>query len=206
MTDAPRSCQADVEGLARIGVACLQLLLVETGSKFDEGMWHLLCSTLTRLFEDSTPHELISSRSCFPSCQEDDAPLVRAASSDVRFLLPWHALLPPTSWTPACGVLVAIVTTTTPLHHPPPLPLLLLLPPRARCPCLRTLVYCCGPSGVHHVCPPLSPFSLRLRPRVCACPSRRSHRRATRRRVDCATRRTATASSCLWATAAGCAS
>ncbi len=53
---------ADVEGLARIGVACLQLLIVETGSKFDAATWNLVCSTLVRLFKSSTPHELLPAR------------------------------------------------------------------------------------------------------------------------------------------------
>ena len=60
-------CAAEVEGLARIGVSCLQLLVVEAGGRFDAAVWTLVCDTLSRVFEESTPHELLSCKQFFVS-------------------------------------------------------------------------------------------------------------------------------------------
>ncbi len=51
-----------MEGLARIGVSCLQLLVLEAGDRFDETIWTSVCDTLSRVFSESTPHELLSCR------------------------------------------------------------------------------------------------------------------------------------------------
>jgi hypothetical protein len=57
----------EVEGLARIGVSCLQLLVIEAGGRFDAAVWTLLCATLARVFDESTPHELLSCKQYFVS-------------------------------------------------------------------------------------------------------------------------------------------
>jgi hypothetical protein len=57
---------AEIEGLARIGVACLQLLLVEAGNRFDVSIWTQVCDLIGRLFSESTPHELIAAKQFLP--------------------------------------------------------------------------------------------------------------------------------------------
>lgn len=57
----------EVEGLARIGVSSLQLLIGEAGTRFDAAVWNQVCSTLVRVFDASTPHELLSCKQFFVS-------------------------------------------------------------------------------------------------------------------------------------------
>jgi brefeldin A-inhibited guanine nucleotide-exchange protein len=52
----------DSEGLARIGVSSLQLLLRQGGPVFDAGAWDHVVGTLERLFAASTPQALFDSR------------------------------------------------------------------------------------------------------------------------------------------------
>ena len=52
----------DIEGLARIGVACLQILLAEAGPRFDEHSWPLIVDTFKGLFTRTMPRDLLESR------------------------------------------------------------------------------------------------------------------------------------------------
>lgn len=52
----------DIEGLARIGVACFRLLLAEAGPRFNEYAWDLTTSALVRLFTLTTPNDLLAAR------------------------------------------------------------------------------------------------------------------------------------------------
>jgi hypothetical protein len=68
---------ADIEGLARIGVACLQLLLQEAGPRFTGEIWDQVTACVVRLFDSSTPLELLACRRYFLDYQafsdsEDD--------------------------------------------------------------------------------------------------------------------------------------
>ena len=56
---------ADIEGLARIGVACLQLLLSEAGPRFTPDIWDIIVGSVVRLFDSSTPLELLACRRYF---------------------------------------------------------------------------------------------------------------------------------------------
>lgn len=56
---------ADIEGLARIGVACLQLLLSEAGPRFTPDIWDMIVGSVVRLFDASTPLELLACRRYF---------------------------------------------------------------------------------------------------------------------------------------------
>jgi hypothetical protein len=67
----------DIEGLARIGVACLQLLLQEAGPRFTGEIWDQVTACVVRLFDSSTPLELLACRRYFLDYQafsdsEDD--------------------------------------------------------------------------------------------------------------------------------------
>ena len=52
----------DIEGLARIGVACLRLLLAEMGPRFDAHAWNSVAKSLVHLFEATTPKALLAAR------------------------------------------------------------------------------------------------------------------------------------------------
>ena len=57
-----RTIHQDIEGLARIGVACLQLLLAEAGGRFDADVWDQITATLADLFARCTPQSLLDAR------------------------------------------------------------------------------------------------------------------------------------------------
>ena len=57
-----RPIDQDIEGLARIGVACFRLLLAEAGPRFNENAWDLTTAALVRLFALTTPKDLIAAR------------------------------------------------------------------------------------------------------------------------------------------------
>lgn len=61
---------ADIEGLARIGVACLQLLLSEAGPRFTPEIWDMVVASIVRLFDASTPLELLACRRYFLDYQQ----------------------------------------------------------------------------------------------------------------------------------------
>lgn len=52
----------EIEGLARIGVACLRQLLAEAGPRFDTTTWQQVCNSLKVLFKACTPTPLLTSR------------------------------------------------------------------------------------------------------------------------------------------------
>jgi hypothetical protein len=52
----------EIEGLARIGVASLRLLLADAGSKFETDTWTIVCASLARLFRSCTPIALQEAR------------------------------------------------------------------------------------------------------------------------------------------------
>jgi len=52
----------EIEGLARIGVASLRLLLADAGSKFETDTWTVVCASLARLFRSCTPIALQEAR------------------------------------------------------------------------------------------------------------------------------------------------
>ena len=79
---AARFLVADIEGLARIGVACLQLLLQEAGPRFTPDIWDMAIACLVRLFDASTPLELLACRRYFLEFQAfSDS---EASDDDVR--------------------------------------------------------------------------------------------------------------------------
>lgn len=53
---------AENQDLAHIGDACMQKLLRAAGTSFTHDQWTLVCDSLLRLFNASTPHKLIDSR------------------------------------------------------------------------------------------------------------------------------------------------
>jgi len=61
----------EIEGLARIGVACLRLLLAEAGPRFNTSTWQLITSTLKRLFKACTPAPLLESRKLLLGIEDD---------------------------------------------------------------------------------------------------------------------------------------
>eukprot|EP01138_Halocafeteria_seosinensis_P008060 gb/GECG01008236.1/.p1 GENE.gb/GECG01008236.1/~~gb/GECG01008236.1/.p1 ORF type:complete len:1924 (+),score=268.60 gb/GECG01008236.1/:1-5772(+) len=63
----------DIEGLARIGVACLQILLSEAGPRFTREIWSSVIETLRNLFTETLPTDLLEARDTFlgPSTQEE---------------------------------------------------------------------------------------------------------------------------------------
>ena len=52
----------EIEGLARIGVACLRQLLAEGGPRFDTAAWDAVTAGLARLFAACTPTPLVAAR------------------------------------------------------------------------------------------------------------------------------------------------
>ena len=57
-----RTIAQDIEGLARIGVACFQLLLAEAHERFDADVWEQVTLSMSNMFQACTPHDLLSSR------------------------------------------------------------------------------------------------------------------------------------------------
>ena len=57
-----RTIAQDIEGLARIGVACFQLLLAEAHERFDGEVWEQVTVAMGHMFQACTPHDLLSSR------------------------------------------------------------------------------------------------------------------------------------------------
>lgn len=52
----------DIEGLARIGVACFRLLLTTSGHRFSDEAWTMVCTALQTLFQKSQPQQLVDAR------------------------------------------------------------------------------------------------------------------------------------------------
>jgi hypothetical protein len=113
---------AEVEGLARIGVACLQLVIVETGPSFDAHTWNLVCGTIVRLFHTSTPFELLPARrpsSFFASEVRRECTLSRPHITHAGCRKFVHACKH-THCFPACAQLLRVLTGTPPLTRVPP--------------------------------------------------------------------------------------
>jgi hypothetical protein len=57
-----RCVDQEIEGLARVGVASLRLLLAEAGPRFSEGTWDVITASLGRMFVCTTPAALLECR------------------------------------------------------------------------------------------------------------------------------------------------
>ncbi|KAM8862874.1 brefeldin A-inhibited guanine nucleotide-exchange protein 2 isoform 2-T2 [Spinachia spinachia] len=60
----------DNEQLARSGTNCLENLVILNGEKFSPEVWNITCSCMLEIFQNTSPHALLTWR---PSGQEDDA-------------------------------------------------------------------------------------------------------------------------------------
>jgi Sec7-like guanine-nucleotide exchange factor len=71
------------EGLARVGVAALRLLLAEAGPRFDQSTWDLVCVSLERLFVACAPSPLLDARKIlFPPIAPPAAPVFEDAADE----------------------------------------------------------------------------------------------------------------------------
>nr|XP_040048118.1 brefeldin A-inhibited guanine nucleotide-exchange protein 2 isoform X2 [Gasterosteus aculeatus aculeatus] len=60
----------DNEQLARSGTNCLENLVILNGEKFSPEVWNITCSCMLEIFQNTSPHALLTWR---PSGQEDEA-------------------------------------------------------------------------------------------------------------------------------------
>ena len=66
-----RTIDQEIEGLARIGLACLEILLSEAGNFFDGPTWSRVCQCLQRLFDKNTPYDLMRAKEVLVGVRAD---------------------------------------------------------------------------------------------------------------------------------------
>jgi Sec7-like guanine-nucleotide exchange factor len=100
----------EIEGLARIGVASLRLLLADAGSMFETETWTIVCSSLARLFRSCTPIALQEARKHLLGKETFDPVETESAEVNIESVL----MLPSTS----TAVSASIDTTVSTLYGP----------------------------------------------------------------------------------------